>query len=533
MGICLVFYFILQLPWLIRAASSDCNERCGRVRIWYPFGIRTGCYHNSWFRVTCNQTTNGPKPFISRINLEILDSSEDSHTVSVNNPVIYLDCDNKGNNGTTSPANVNLQGSPFFSSSLNRFGSVGCDYLAAVFRNNLTDPIASCLQKRCSGQTSEFSGCYSLISENLTSYTASAAKVINPGRKRCTSAFITYIDFLMSWSKDVSTADTVNFSDISIDTTHVPAVLEWNPCDLEAAQCIEGTLPYLQSGCVRRCGNFDIPYPFGIEVGCYLNEWFRVTCNETIDGPKLYMSSINLQLLNVSVLQGTATINNPITYFNCRKEDGDTDGVSINLKGAPFLFSTEYNIFMSVGCGSLTTFSYSLTDEYPIRACLQPICANFATSNVNCTTDVPFDLSSFAVKMKGIYPSNGSRRSCRSAFIVDHRYLDSLKTINSNSNDTWTVTHVPATLQWATPKRGLCKLKDGLNDFCSEDREYCWTSLSLSYLCVFTWGYNGNINFATDICKESGEDCAIVLHNHHVLMDMNTQMKRICASHPI
>ncbi|MBA0710491.1 hypothetical protein Golax_009774 [Gossypium laxum] len=156
---------------------------------------------------------------------------------------------------------------------------------------------------------------------------------------------------------------------------------------------------------------------------------------------------------------------------------------------------------MSVGCGSLTTFSNSLTDEYPFRACLQPICANFVTSNVNCTTDVPFDLISFAVNMKGIYPSNASRRSCRSAFIVDHRYLYSLKTINSNSNDTWTVTHVPATLQWATPKRGLCKFIGGLNDFCSQDREYCWASLSLSYLCVFTWGNNGNINISTDICK--------------------------------
>ncbi|MBA0827663.1 hypothetical protein Goarm_012419, partial [Gossypium armourianum] len=103
--------------------------------------------------------------------------------------------------------------------------------------------------------------------------------------------------------------------------------------------------------------------------------------------------------------------------------------------------------------------------------------------------------------MKGIYPSNASRRSCRSAFIVDHQYLDSLKTINSNSNATWTVTHVPATLQWATPKRGLCKFIGGLNDFCSQDREYCWTSLSLSYLCVFTWGNNGNINISTDICK--------------------------------
>ncbi|XP_040947808.1 probable LRR receptor-like serine/threonine-protein kinase At4g37250 [Gossypium hirsutum] len=216
------------------------------------------------------------------------------------------------------------------------------------------------------------------------------------------------------------------------------------------------------------------------------------------------MSSINLQLLNVSVLQGTATINNSITYFNCRKEDGDTDGVRINLKGTPFLFSTEYNIFMSAGCGSLTTFSYSLTDEYPIRACLQPICANFATSNVNCATDVPFDLISFAINMKCIYPSNASRRSCRSAFIVDHRYLDSLKTINSNSNDTWTVTHVPATLQWATPKRGLFAES---GEHCDITYRYCYmlcidsldSTCSSQSSCPHGYDYSNE----KDMCKPS------------------------------
>ncbi|KAK8365148.1 hypothetical protein V6Z12_A02G032500 [Gossypium hirsutum] len=457
----MAFCLILQLPWLIQAASSDsssdCHETCGSVVIRYPFGIRTGCYYNPWFRVTCNLTTSGPKPFIS-------------------------------NNGTTSSASVNLQGSPFFFSSIfNGLGSAGCGYLAAVFHNNLTDPIASCLQQRCSDQTSEFS----LYPRRGTTFpSSSVTEVIStgPGSNRCTSVFINYNIHSVSYlteMKDVAVWDFFIFPRYK------------HPHN--ACSCSVGVEPMRFGrfgGCLRRCGKVDIPYPFGIEDGCYMHEWFRVTCNETINGSNLYISSINLQLLNVSVLQGIATINNSITYSSCLKEDGDTDGVSINLKGTPFLFSTEYNIFISVGCGSLTTFSYSLTDEYPVRACMQPICANFLASDISCSTDLPSDLSSFAANMKEIYPSNDTK-SCGSAFMVDHRYLNSLETINSKKT---TLTHVPTTLQWSTPKRGLC-FTSGSNTFLNEDRKYSWKNLSQSYLCVCTTYINVDENLFTNSCQ--------------------------------
>ncbi|KAL1110941.1 hypothetical protein V6Z11_D02G022200 [Gossypium hirsutum] len=224
MGIRMVFYFILQLPCLIRptspfeAGETRCKETCGAVAIPYPFGIKTGCYYNSWFRVTCNKTVNGTKPFITRINMELLHSrwSFRDNVVTVNNPVTYLNCDDKGNNGTTSPSSVNLQGSPFFfSSEHNSFGSVGCGYLAMFFRNNQTDPIALCLQRGCEEPiSSKLAGCLATVPENLASYTTAL-------NKRCTSAF------MLGYSTQLS--------EISIDMTHVPATLEWNPvnCDLE------------------------------------------------------------------------------------------------------------------------------------------------------------------------------------------------------------------------------------------------------------------------------------------------------------
>nr|KJB28012.1 hypothetical protein B456_005G021600 [Gossypium raimondii] len=471
MGIRMVFYFILQLPQLIQSASpfeageAGCKETCENVSIPYPFGIKRGCYHNSWFRVTCNKTINGTKPFISRINMELLPSywPVEDNRVTVNNPVTYLNCDDKGNNGNTSSSSVNLQGSPFFLSEQNIFGSVGCGYLAIIFRNNQTDPIAACLQQRCGDPiSSKLPGCLTMVPENLTSYTTASRPmidIISPGEKesskRCTSTFI---------------GDSTVFSEISIDMTHVPATLEWNPvkCDLEVRP--HYVLPY-KTSCNERCGNVDIPFPFGIKVGCYKSEWFRVTCNKTADGEKPFISSINMQLLNISFYEGTVLVKNSVIYSYCPGKDLENNEGSVNLTGTPFFFSHIFDRFI-------------------------------------CAVNIPSGLSSFVTNIRRIYPNNGSKRSCISAFIVDTRFLDSLE-VNSDHNATTTNrrgSYVPTTLQWGIPKRGICELGEESGTLCSPDGRYCWTSLSQMHLYVCTPDtYNDYDYLSTDVCQEIGK----------------------------
>ncbi|KAK8548480.1 hypothetical protein V6N12_061394 [Hibiscus sabdariffa] len=501
MGIHMVFYFILHLPWLAGAFYDDvcsgtcgdvaipfCSERCGNVTIRSPFGIETGCYSHSWTRVTCNETANGPKPFITGINLELLNSSlpsDSGNIVLVNNPVIYLNCGDKGNNGTTSTSSVHLDGTPFFfPSRYNGFGSAGCSHLATAFGNNQTEPISSCLQQRCGHQrTYGFSGCYAPISEDLASYTASVTEVINYGSKRFPQG--------------------------------------------------QERLPNQYGDCAAKCGDVEIPYPFGIGGGCSLNQWFRVSCNGPIEGAKLNMSSFSLQLLSVSVLQGTVVVENSITYSNCLKKDGETSGVSVNLTGTPFLFSSLYNRFVSVGCGSLATLRRSPTDEYPIGGCMQSICADTVTSTGGCSTDIPSEsaLSSFAVNMKEIYPSNVTgRSSCGSAFIVDRG--SSLEMMNSNHNFTSdpTLTHVPTTLQWAIPKRGLCRLAN-YDTLYSLDGQYCWEIMTTNYLCVCTLDNHHDYGYlATDACQ--GECPCDITYRYCYMLCLNTAADNCSSSCP-
>ncbi|KAK8548349.1 hypothetical protein V6N12_061263 [Hibiscus sabdariffa] len=522
----MVFYFILQLPWLIRAPISDCNETCGTVAIPFPFGIRAGCYNNSWFRVTCNETADGPKPFIKHINLELLGKFQSvDNIVSVNNPVTYLNCGDKGNNSITAPPSVHLQDTPFFfSSEHNVFGAVGCGNLATVFHNNQTNPIASCLQQRCADQNSKFGGCYAIIPENLASYTSRMTVVVNPGSNRCTSAFM--FDPKQLHSSD---SDLEFLYNMSIDTTHVPATLMWNPIEHAAVP-----LPH-KSTCMERCGNIVILFPFGIKAGCYMNEWFRVTCNNTVDGPKPFIRSINMQLLNVSVTQGTVVVNNSVTYFNCLGNDVQNNGVSVNLSGTHFSFSYIFNRFVSVGCNSLATFLRSPTDDYPIRGCLQSRCGNIVTSNFSCTTDIPPDLTSFAANMEDIYTRNGKRRSCGSAFIADSCFLESLKSMDSDRNGTsdWNRMHVPTTLQWGTPKDGQCELRDGPNTFCtSSNGRYCWASLSQMHLCVCTLDVIYPYYYhSTYVCQESGA-CHDLKYKYCYMICLNAPGNNCSSSCP-
>ncbi|PPD78506.1 hypothetical protein GOBAR_DD24579 [Gossypium barbadense] len=362
--------------------------------------------------------------------MEILGSFT-SRDVIVNNPVTYSNCPSKCDNGS---GDVDLTDSPFFFSGNNLFGSIGCGHSATVFSNR-TDPINGCLQPRC-GDMTEFQGCYATVSENLTSYTAKMSPFTNEssGRNACTSAFMF----------DVGNFGHFTFPrDINIDSTHVPATLEWKTFD-----------PKLK----EKCGNIDILYPFGIEDWCYMNDVFRVSCKETNGESKPLISSINLELVDVKFSEGRVIINNSLTYSNCNNHQDDRKkGVSVNLTNTPFYFSDIFNRFGSVGCGNFATIYHNQTDD-PIGGCLQHSCnssANLSTNDM-CFTSIPPRLDAFAASLTKKYRSYDGNRSCGSAFVFDMDLLHN----DGSLTVPHTKGHVVTSLQWAKPLPAPCKLKD-------------------------------------------------------------------------
>ncbi|VAI86211.1 unnamed protein product [Triticum turgidum subsp. durum] len=115
-----------------------------------------------------------------------------------------------------------------------------------------------------------------------------------------------------------------------------------------AASSVNIALP----GCKSKCGDVDIPYPFGTTPGCY-RPGFMVTCNETHGPPKLFLDNgaspgHGPEVVEISVANSTVRIGSWVSHFIT----DNTSHVQLAFsRGSPFVLSAKANSLIIVGCG--------------------------------------------------------------------------------------------------------------------------------------------------------------------------------------
>ncbi|KAK8585948.1 hypothetical protein V6N13_050915 [Hibiscus sabdariffa] len=484
MGFHLGVYFI----FLLLVQTGDCQQDiCGNVTIPSPLGINSSCYDKSWFRVTCKE---GKRPFINinGLDLEVL-GSLDPDTILISNPVTHVNCDRKDDAGGM----VNLTGTPFYflCEYSNYFGSVGCGNVATIFGNG-AGSLGGCIQPECGDPVYE-SNCFTEISGKLTSYTVSMTEMYPSSKdnNRCASAFMYspyYLESLFTFPRD-----------ISIETTHVPAVLGINSTYCDHGVC-RGPGPinlYKEESCGNSTDWVRFHYPFGIHDEDYMNHWFRVTCKQMGNNgsvPLININGINLQLQDFSFLDGSVLVNHAVIYSNCL--GNYSKGMSLNLTGSPFYFSDSKNEFWDVGCGNMVTVFDDEKNGF-ISGCVQPSCRK-GDSTTACRVMIPWGLSSFFANMSDMVDSSdySKKRSCGFVSLLTPPY-----DLLLGSKD-------------SIPISGSCHLKRGLNSSCSFDGIYCWQNLSTTHLCA--------CSTSLDLTHGYSTVCQAIVRGSPALQDTNT-----------
>ncbi|KAH6824754.1 hypothetical protein C2S53_010829 [Perilla frutescens var. hirtella] len=339
-------------------AKPGCENKCGNLTVPYPFGIGTGCSIGPGFDVNCSQSTSPPTPFISTLNLEIVEIS-DGH-VRIKNWVAAA-CYNKSGNTTRYDSILfNLTTSPYSLSEINRFTVVGCDDLALVAgtsgRNFTTGCLSVCSQKSdlIEGSCTGIGCCQTFIPKGLKTFGSALGSMYNHTEvysfNPCSYAFLGDPDRFEFSSSDIQDE---NFQNRTIQ--NVPIVIDWA---IGNGTCDQAT----KSGDYA-CRDNSVCVDSDTGLGGY-----RCNCSEGYEGnPYLSPGCTDIDECESNPCgdHGICT-NSPPGNYTCSCEDGyDVDGrksglgcIAVNSQ-FPVIKFTVGNLFDLLARLYMSCFSHS------------------------------------------------------------------------------------------------------------------------------------------------------------------------------
>ncbi|KAK4413355.1 Wall-associated receptor kinase [Sesamum alatum] len=212
--------------------------------------------------------------------------------------------------------------------------------------------------------------------------------------------------------------------------------------------------PASKPNCTDRCGSISIPFPFGTTQDCYRNYSFFVTCNQTVDPPKLFLQDTDIEITDIS-LAGQLTVL-PYIARACYAPDGTRDGRDAWIRFADFTVNNTANKFTIVGCDAYAYISGRRLDNRTYTAGCSAFCTDDKEDVVegSCTglgccqlADIPKDVQSVEIELKSFtnYTTRSGFDNCSYAFFAEETAFHfSRKSVAKLKN----VVELPMVVDW-------------------------------------------------------------------------------------
>ena len=249
-------------------------------------------------------------------------------------------------------------------------------------------------------------------------------------------------------------------------------------------------------GCSERCGDLTVPYPFGIEDGCHLEDKFKITCENSTGTPKAFLARDKINVTHISLDDAELQVLQSIVK-SCYGQYG-VQMSNFSLSHSDFTISATKNKFTAVGCDTIAVLDGYAGGKWKSTGCFS-LCETFDSINFGpCSgagccqiIETPEGLQNFTLAI--VSPFNHSFDSnfspCSYAFLAEERQFKFSKTTFKEFKNK---AQFPLILDW-TVSNFTCNEARRLGNLPCKQNSECVNSRKRSgYLCRCLAGYEGN-----------------------------------------